>query len=94
MSLSQQPSPRVQATKTLGGVDQASLRSALSSSEVPNYLTDSELWMYSETLYQLEETQLSIVLESADIQEFILDISFCRKVLTTILTEPQVHEHR
>ncbi|XP_064393734.1 uncharacterized protein LOC135341165 [Halichondria panicea] len=94
VSLSQQPSPRVQATKTLGGVDQASLRSALSSSEVPNYLTDSELWMYSETLYQLEETQLSIVLESADIQEFILDISFCRKVLTTILTEPQVHEHR
>ncbi len=50
--------------------------------------------MYSETLYQLEETQLSIVLESTDIQEFMLDISFCRKTLSTILTEPQIHEHR
>lgn len=93
VSPSQAPTPRVLATKTLGGVDQASLRSTLSSTEDPVYLTDSELWSFSDTLYRLEETQLS-VLESLDIQEIVLDISLCRKILTTILTEPQVHEHR
>ena len=93
VSQSKKPNPRVQATKALGGVDQASLRSTLSSSEDPVYLTDSELWIFSETLYRLEETQLS-VLESLDIQEIVLDIGLCRKILTTILTEPQIHEHR
>ena len=130
VSPSRKPTPKVQKTKALGGVDQASLRTALSSSKAPDYLTDSELWTYSEALYRLEETQLSI-LESPDIQvcvcvcvcacvcvcvrvcvcarahlivtsslyshplqDFMVDINWCRSILREIVTEPQVHEHR
>ena len=58
--------PKALSGKQLGGVDQATLRQSLSrhgdsQNPVVDYLNDSELWMFMDTMRQLEAMQLSII---------------------------------
>ena len=58
--------PKALSGKQLGGVDQATLRQSLSrqgDSQNPlvEYLNDSELWVFNDTIRHLEAMQLSIV---------------------------------
>lgn len=66
--------PKALSGKQLGGVDQATLRQSLSrhgdsQNPVVDYLNDSELWVFTDTVRQLEAIQLSIV--KNDIQVII-----------------------
>ncbi len=69
-------SPRVIASKLLGGVDQATLRQSLSShsnlTAPTDYLSDAEVWLFSDQLRQLESLQMDIFV--SDIQ--VLSVYF------------------
>ena len=76
--------PKALSGKQLGGVDQATLRQSLSrhgDSQNPmvDYLNDSELWTFTDTVRQLEAMQLSIV--KNDIQVKYIG----RLILVTVL---------
>jgi serine/threonine protein kinase len=89
-------SPRVVTSKLLGGVDQASLRLSITSNsktKESDYLTDSELWVMSDETIQLESLQLDIVC-CDDIQELMMDISYCRQLLQDILSSPHDETRR
>jgi serine/threonine protein kinase len=93
---SKEASPRVVTSKLLGGVDQASLRLSLTSQakmKETDYLTDTELWVMSEQTRQLESIQLDIVC-CDDIQELMMDISYCRQLLQDILSSPHDESRR
>ena len=68
------PKPKPFTGKQLGGVDQASLRQSISrhSNSGGNiemeYLSDLELWAFTDTVRQLEALQLSIVRSGAQVQ--------------------------
>ena len=68
------PKPKALTGKQLGGVDQASLRQSISrhsnsgGNAVMDYLSDSELWAFTDTVRQLEAMQLSIVKSGAQVQ--------------------------
>lgn len=87
---SQHASPSIVASKLLGGVDQAALRQSLSSrgdqTTPTEYLSDAEVWTFSKQLRDMEGLQLDIV--NSDIQEMMIDISFCRQIFQDLLKEP------
>ncbi len=53
---------------------------------VPEYLTDAEVWLMSDSLSQLEALQLDIV--SSDIQELIMDVNYTRQLFRELLASP------
>ena len=66
------PKPKALSGKQLGGVDQASLRQSISrhgnsANAVMDYLSDSELWAFTDTVRKLEALQLSIVKNDATV---------------------------
>ena len=54
--------------------------------EIPEYLTDAELWVMCDTLRQLEALQLEIV--GCDIQELIMDVNYVVQLLRNVLNSP------
>ena len=69
---SQNASPRVIASKLLGGVDQATLRQSLTDHSNPTtpteYLTDAEVQVFSDQLKEMEALQLLIVTSDLQVQ--------------------------
>ena len=67
---SMEASPKVMANKLLGGVDQATLRQSLSrlgdQNPVTEYLSDSDVWLFTETVKHLEALQLDMI--TSDLQ--------------------------
>lgn len=74
------------ASKLLGGVDQASLRQSLSSRDnlamSTDYLSDAEVWTFSNQLRDMEGLQLDIV--SSDIQVCVIDMEGLQLVSSDI----------
>lgn len=80
--------PQVLASQILGGVDQATLRSTLTCvNDDHGYPLDSEVWVYSNNLFQLEAAQVSI-LKATDIQVCVCAFMWvwvCTHVIHTLL---------
>lgn len=87
-----QPRPQVVAHKLLGGVDQATLRQSLSRGDNNQYASDSEVWLLSDDVLQLESCQEELV--AYDVVDVMVTLQTAQKLLQDILQNPDNDDHR